>query len=550
MCAEKRQSRPTLQRVAKHLYRRGNSYEFFRRIPPDARHLFDGIATKSESFGDVSRREADHMAAELRGQTDRLIAQARQQPDPTARASSLRHAGHVPSSEEVDRAVRTWLADQEAQAAASFDPAARKQTVCDMATIAQLTPVHQRDDRQSSLLGTQWIADALAAANHWSLPVDGREKAYLLDRVGRAQRELAVRVKAELNYEDRPNPTHAMFDPTAFERDRQTPKAATGAPVPIMEVFERYATEQEPAAKTKKKWKVALSSLIQHLGHDDAVRVSPEDIVGWKDSLLSAGEDGTKARGQGTVRNGYLGAIKPVFQWAVRNRLITSNPAGGITVSVPRRRITRTEKGFYKTEAEAVLSAALGTDWIRKATFTSFACRWLPWLCAYTGARVGEMAQLRSEDVWQHEGGIWIVKITPEAGSQKGNRARLVPLHPHLVDQGFIAAIKGRKGALFYDPSQRRTNSESSTQYQRVGERVARWVRSLGIDDPELQPNHGWRHRFISVARDIEMSDDVRIAIVGHSPKTEHQGYGDVSIKAKYEALKRLPRYEVVSKAK
>jgi DNA invertase Pin-like site-specific DNA recombinase len=43
-----------LQRVAKHLYRRGNSYEFFRRIPPDARHLFDGVTAKSESFGDGS----------------------------------------------------------------------------------------------------------------------------------------------------------------------------------------------------------------------------------------------------------------------------------------------------------------------------------------------------------------------------------------------------------------------------------------------------------------------------------------------------------------
>lgn len=99
--------------------RRGNSYEFWKVIPPRARPAFGAIVTYSRSFGDVSRREAEHLAAECRKYCDRLIAEASNHPDPTARIASFRVAGRVPDREEIDRAVRDWLLAQEAQAAGS-----------------------------------------------------------------------------------------------------------------------------------------------------------------------------------------------------------------------------------------------------------------------------------------------------------------------------------------------------------------------------------------------------------------------------------------------
>jgi integrase len=60
---------------------------------------------------------------------------------------------------------------------------------------------------------------------------------------------------------------------------------------------------------------------------------------------------------------------------------------------------------------------------------TSAAKKWAPWLCAYTGARVGEIVQLRKKDVWR-EGKINVMRITPEAGTVKGRQLREVPLHP------------------------------------------------------------------------------------------------------------------------
>jgi hypothetical protein len=65
-----------MQRVARHLYRRGNIYTFRRVIPPHARPAFDGLAEYVRSIGDVGVKEADHLAAQHRAHCDRLMAAA------------------------------------------------------------------------------------------------------------------------------------------------------------------------------------------------------------------------------------------------------------------------------------------------------------------------------------------------------------------------------------------------------------------------------------------------------------------------------------------
>jgi integrase len=80
--------------------------------------------------------------------------------------------------------------------------------------------------------------------------------------------------------------------------------------------------------------------------------------------------------------------------------------------------------------------------------------RWVPWLCAYTGARVGEIAQLRKQDVrWVD--GHYVIHITPEPGTVKTDEPRDVVLHSHLIQRGsrIFGVVKGwrrqRKGIYF-----------------------------------------------------------------------------------------------------
>jgi integrase len=519
---------------------RGPSYEFRKVIPPRARAAF-GVVTYSRSFGAVSRKEAEHRAAECRKICDRLIAEASNQSDPTAPLRSLKVRGRVPEKADIDRAVRAWVLEQERQATGgAVGHEALKQRIIDLQRIAELTPVHLREDRWSSLLTTQWVAEGIADAHQWSLSRRTDMSDYLLDRVGRAQRESALRLKAELNFEDPPSPTHGMFSNAAFEEDRASPKSVS---VPIMDLLEGYLSHQQVTAKTAKKWRTALSSLIEHMGHDNAADMLPSDIIGWKNALLVR-TDGGEQRSAATVRNGYLGAAKAVFAWAKDNRKIEANPVAGVTVKVPRRVTNRPERGYSDAEARVVLGAAFATDCQGDESYGAFARRWLPWLCAYSGARVAEMAQLRQSDVTQSIDGIWHITIKPEAGSQKSGQARHVVLHPHLIEQGFPEAIKGRSGALFFDPTRKRAGSTGNSQAQKAASRVAEWVRKLGLTDKELQPNHGWRHAFITNARG-KIDEDIRRAIVGHSSKSEHGNYGNVTLRDMQEALTRFPRYRV-----
>lgn len=82
---------------------------------------------------------------------------------------------------------------------------------------------------------------------------------------------------------------------------------------------------------------------------------------------------------------------------------------------------------------------------------------------------MNEMTQLRGQGV-RIEKGIWIIRITPEAGRVKTGRWRDVPLHRDLVAQGFPDFVRARgNGPLFYDPTRSRGGSAAHPIYRRSG---------------------------------------------------------------------------------
>src|SRR5438105_5721029 len=106
-----------------------------------------------------------------------------------------------------------------------------------------------------------------------------------------------------------------------------------------------------------------------------------------------------------------------------------------------------------------ILQASLSPDHGRLSREHARARRWIPWIAAYSGARVGEIAQMRGCDFIQIDG-IWTMRITPEAGSTKSGHARLVPLHRHLIEQGLLKiAREAGLGPMFYNPRRGRGGS-------------------------------------------------------------------------------------------
>ena len=319
-----------------------------------------------------------------------------------------------------------------------------------------------------------------------------------------------------------------------------TPSAGVSPSASASQLFEAYILDKQPKTSTVSRWRGVFTAL-------DAAREAegPEwDAQQWLDTLR------TESRSARTVRDIWLSAARTVFAWAVRKRRVPANPFEGCTVEVPRSNQTReTEKEFTEAEAQTILraSAALGnpTDpW-------GAAKRWVPWLCAYSGARVGELTQLRVQDIEQRACGP-VLRITPDAGTVKTGKARAVPIHPHLVEMGlldYVEAVKarlGKQGPLFFRPPARPSRNPSYRgPAVKARERLAGWVRELGVTDPGIQPNHAWRHTFKRRAARAGIEPRIRDGICGHAPRTVAEAYELPTVEDMAVAMQKFPRWKV-----
>ena len=202
--------------------------------------------------------------------------------------------------------------------------------------------------------------------------------------------------------------------------------------------------------------------------------------------------------------------------------------------------------GFTEDEAKAILRAALvNPDELGNRPDTAKrAIRWVPWICAYTGARVGEISQLRKEDLITVSSAPCI-RITPEGGTVKTGKYRIVPIHPHLVELGLLPFISARpSGPLFFGSD--KVGDAAAKAAKVTSGKVGQWVReSVGITDKRIWPNHAWRHRFKTLCRDVGIDQEIRNAIQGHSDGAAAADYGEFSIKAMQRAIEAFPRIDV-----
>ena len=306
-------------------------------------------------------------------------------------------------------------------------------------------------------------------------------------------------------------------------RDVQPPVAAASRKsITFDELLKGWEAEKQPQAKTVYEWSREVGKFAAFLGHTDAARVTPEDVVLWKEALIAEG------RSAKTINDSKLVAVRTVLQWAVDSRRLPLNPAAAVRLDV--KRMPKGRRGFTDVEAAVVLGAALAE--------TNPVLRWVPWLCAYSGARLSEVCQLRVEDVREVEG-IWCLHINAEAGSVKtAGSERTVPLHQAVLDSGFLDFVRGvGAGPLFADLSPDKFGKRGGNGTKMLG----RWVRGLGLEEKRLAPAHSWRHRMKTLARRHGLADDVTRALMGHSGRSVADSYGEFEVATLHRELMKIP---------
>ncbi|MGG5822390.1 DUF6538 domain-containing protein [Falsiroseomonas sp. HW251] len=257
-------------------------------------------------------------------------------------------------------------------------------------------------------------------------------------------------------------------------------------------------------ARTVDETRSMLRMLADFLGHDDAGRVTRDDLRSWRDHLKTA---------HGLTNNTWnnrLSLVGQVFKRAVADERLPMDPTDGLRL--PKSK-PHSPLPYSDDDAAAIL--------LRARSETLPTLRWAHWVMAFTGMRVGEVLQLGRDDLREDpDSGIWTLAIHEhtKGNSVKTGMPRNVPVHPALVAEGFVAyALTVEAGApLFPD--------KEVDKYGRRGGRgwnaVSSWVRrSVGITDARKAPNHSWRHRMEDELRAAEVSEDVRDAILGHARK-------------------------------
>ncbi len=181
---------------------------------------------------------------------------------------------------------------------------------------------------------------------------------------------------------------------------------------------------------------------------------------------------------------------------------------------------------------------------------------WIPLLGMYTGARLNELCQLHTNDVYELDG-VWVVDInendaaTTHKHLKNASSERLVPIHPELIRRGFIDFIQNRQSIsespipIFKDLAYRENHGYRS--------RLSNWFNKRFKPEfykgPANQKNfHSLRYNFIQRChnQDDPLDDRAVMELTGHAVTNAgmspvHKKYaGDLTPKSLYEQISKL----------
>jgi integrase len=300
---------------------------------------------------------------------------------------------------------------------------------------------------------------------------------------------------------------------------------------------------QKPKTQTIKGYSSLLLQFSAFLGHEDAASVTAADIVRWHDSLVRPGtitHETFIKKHRAAVGTVYTYAMGEMGRVALQALGVTPPQLNPARVKLEgEKRVVGRPKHFTREEAVRILRCAMLAEDVENGfePYNRAAQRWVPWLAAYTGARPGELCQLRAEDFKEIDG-IKCVALLPDAGTIKTRKYRYVPLHPHLIDMGvWKFASRSSSGPLFYNH-----HLTSEQPWVQTVQMLGEWVREVAqVTDKRVRPNHAWRHWFKSKGRTAGIDDAYLDVICGQVLPTAGRNYGEYEPAALLREIVKLP---------
>lgn len=357
--------------------------------------------------------------------------------------------------------------------------------------------------------------------------------------------------------------------PTVREtKAREAAKAKPGETIP--ELFERWAGEMldkgEKRLDTVNQDRKVIKQFSAFVGSDRSIEsITPIEVAEYRDTMrnlppkwasnkelrsLDMRAAATKARALSLPKmtftnvNKHLSTISPLYRWLAAQPAWAGlrNPVDGLFFAKVKGKNPRPP--FGTAALNKILGSPLfvgfqgdGSEHVPGNEHADDWRRWLPLACLFTGARIGEIAQLKIGDVRQ-ERGVWFIHIRHEAKAgltTKSGKSRPAAVHPMLERIGFLAfhqrqferAGDDYDAPLFpeLEPNKRGQISGTPSRWWRA------YLEAIGVKvGADGLGAHSFRHTLADRLRgEAELLDDQVEVCLGHNQKTVTSGYGELS---------------------
>lgn len=329
----------------------------------------------------------------------------------------------------------------------------------------------------------------------------------------------------------------SLKQPLPATHTRQPTKAVEDIPIiKFTDVQKRYFEEMVRGGswteKTEDTRRAILELFVLIMGDMDISKIDRKSVFEFKATLMKLPPNMNKSpiyrdksikeiidlKPAKTLSvhslNKYTITLSGLFNYAVKNGFMVSNPATDMQIRNPKR--ADQERQPYTTED---LQKLFNSSEYQKENNSKPYTYWPPMIALFTGCRLNEICQLHLDDIRQ-EKGVWIFDINSKKEKHLKNISseRFIPIHPKLIESGLfthVDALKA-KGATRLFP-------ELRLRRDGYGQTVSKWFQRFkercGID--EQKNFHSFRHTFITNLKHKQVNPDIIKELAGHSIEGE-----------------------------
>jgi integrase len=246
------------------------------------------------------------------------------------------------------------------------------------------------------------------------------------------------------------------------------------------------------------------------------------------------------------TRNNYTDTLNYIFKYAGKrgrfSKVEEDNPFYD-----QRSKVGKNSYSPFTVAELQTLFTALPRDPKPAKHTPDTALPWVALIALYTGARLEEIAQLRTGDVREEAANgarVWCIDIHNGGDNKLKNEisARFVPVHSELVRLGLLKYVKALpKGPLF--PGLVRRASKGGKIGARIGELFRKKLVALKLKRDGLC-FHSFRHNVATALRVAGVPKEDAAPVLGHAVEGESYGTyaqagpGLINVKATVEKIK------------